>query len=90
MGMTMEKWFKKKIESLKDDPTYLKEYIEILEGELEAIEKEDRDLMSEVAHEAHAMGRAYNAGGEKATPSDVYNLTEAMINAKVKSRNTRK
>lgn len=41
--------------------------------------KKQRLLLSNVAHEAHMMGRIYNKSGEPEKPSEVYKQIENMI-----------
>lgn len=43
-----------------------------------------RASVSNIAHEAHMMGRVYHAGGERANPVEVYKEIEKMIKVKLK------
>ena len=47
-----------------------------------------RELLSEIAQEAHTMGRIYSRGGEVANPADEFRRIETMIGSKLKSNGT--
>jgi len=43
------------------------------------MDKQTRKIISEIAHEAHMMGRIYHAKDEKENPAEVYQKIEEMI-----------
>ena len=46
--------------------------------------KQQRELISTIAHESHMLGRIYAAGGEKESPGEVFGQIEKMIDCKIK------
>ena len=47
----------------------------------------DRKLLSEIAQEAHTMGRVYNETGEYEGPTKVYDEVEKMIDRRIRAFN---
>jgi hypothetical protein len=56
----------------------------IIEQRAELGERVPFEIVQEIAHEAHMMGRVYHAGGEKAKPAQTYKDIERMIHFKAK------
>lgn len=52
--------------------------------------KTERRLLSEIAHEAHMMGRVYSNMGEVETPGEVYRNIENFIDKILCDSKTRK
>jgi len=48
------------------------------------MDKRNRELLSEIAHEAHMMGRIYNKLGGPERPSEVYDKIEQMVANKLR------
>lgn len=46
--------------------------------------KRQRELLSDIAHESHLMGRVYNMMGEQEKPAIVYERIEELIEMKIK------
>ena len=54
------------------------------------MDKKERQLISEIAHEAFMIGRIYNESREQDTPSEIYQKVDEMIDRKIKAQNKQK
>ena len=51
--------------------------------------KISRNLLSEIAKEAHTLGRIYSTGGEELNPAEEFEKVEMMIDVKIKQHYNR-
>ena len=54
------------------------------------MKKAERQLISDIAHEAFTLGRVYARTGEKELPGEMYNVIERMISIKINEVKIRK
>lgn len=54
-----------------------------LYAEIDALKRENNELLLAVAHEAHMMGRIYTKLGEPEKPSEVCAMIEKMVEQKI-------